>query len=330
MDINPIEVSVVCLAYNQESTIERMINSILNQETTFAYEILIHDDFSTDQTRTIIERYARLYPEKIVPIYQTENQFSKGKKISVDFVYPLVKGKYVAFCEGDDFWICSTKLQQQYEALETHGDCSLCVHDVICVNSESKIINKKFPRINIINDYIKSDDYFKYELVYCPWLFQTTSYFVRSSIIRRICNERPKFFFDYPVGDLPLVLLCLEVGDCIYIKQQMSAYRSLAGGVLTQNKKNLDQEIKYYERMIIGHKEYKKYTAKCNPVYIDYAIASIEVTLYKLKGDYRGIDLEKYSNQIRSQNVKNKAVIAIGRLIPNVTYSLYKKMRKCL
>ena len=123
-------VSINCIAYNQERYISDAIEGFLRQQTDFGYEILIHDDASTDRTAGIIEDYTRRYPDLIKPLYQTENQYSKGIKVGTAFNLPRAKGKYVAFCEGDDYWTDPEKLQKQVDYMESHPECSMCCHAV--------------------------------------------------------------------------------------------------------------------------------------------------------------------------------------------------------
>ena len=99
-----ILVSISCITYNHEKYIRDALEGFLMQKTDFKYEILIHDDASTDNTAKIIREYEEKYPDLIKPIYQKENQWSKGNyRISSTFNIPRAKGKYIAFCEGDDF-----------------------------------------------------------------------------------------------------------------------------------------------------------------------------------------------------------------------------------
>lgn len=101
------------------------------QETSFPVEILIHDDASTDGTDTIIKEYAGRYPEIIFPLYESENQFSKGKCSLLDYEYNYsrARGKYIAYCEGDDYWTDPHKLQKQVVFMEDHPECSVTFHD---------------------------------------------------------------------------------------------------------------------------------------------------------------------------------------------------------
>jgi len=115
-------VSICCITYNHVSYIMEAIDSFLMQETTFPFEILIHDDASTDGTTDIIIDYANKYPDIIRTIIQTENQYSKGGLINPRFVFPKARGKYIALCEGDDYWTDKTKLQKQVNFLENNPD----------------------------------------------------------------------------------------------------------------------------------------------------------------------------------------------------------------
>lgn len=111
-------VSVICTAYNQESYIEDALKGFLMQKTDFPFEILIHDDASTDKTASIISHYAQLYPQIIRATIQTENQFSRNKNYPFDSMIAKTRGKYIAICEGDDFWFCKNKISEQVNIFE--------------------------------------------------------------------------------------------------------------------------------------------------------------------------------------------------------------------
>ncbi|ENV85653.1 hypothetical protein F940_01880 [Acinetobacter radioresistens NIPH 2130] len=112
-------VSIWCTTYNHENYIEDAIKGFLIQETNFSFEIIIHDDASTDKTVDIIRKYERYYPKLIKPIFQKENQYSKGSNF-LEILMKLANGKYIAICEGDDYWTDPNKLQKQVDYLETH------------------------------------------------------------------------------------------------------------------------------------------------------------------------------------------------------------------
>lgn len=126
-------VSICCITYNHAPFIRKCLDGFLMQETSFPYEILIHDDASTDGTDSIIKEYKLNYPNLIFPLYETENQYSKGFSLSpsnmdIKFNYSRAKGKYIAYCEGDDYWTDPLKLQKQIDFMESHPDYSVCFH----------------------------------------------------------------------------------------------------------------------------------------------------------------------------------------------------------
>lgn len=137
-----IMVSINCVAYNHEDYIKDALESFLMQRTNFKYEILINDDASTDKTKEIIREYEIKYPDIIKPLYQKENQYSKGKNM-YSFNNERARGKYIAYCEGDDFWTDPYKLQKQVDYMEKNLDCGLCFHKAEVLDHQTKkIINK--------------------------------------------------------------------------------------------------------------------------------------------------------------------------------------------
>ena len=121
-------VSIRCITYNQESYIAQALDGFLMQKTTFPFEVIVHDDASTDKTSIIIREYESKFPKIIKPIYETENLYSKHDGSLGRIVNDACKGKYIAICEGYDYWIDSNKLQLQVDFLETHKNYSMCFH----------------------------------------------------------------------------------------------------------------------------------------------------------------------------------------------------------
>ena len=106
--------SICCLTYNHAKYIRQCMDGFLMQETDFPVEILVHDDASTDGTDVILREYEVKYPDKIFPIYEKENKFSRGYRGRMDlFNYTRARGRYIAYCEGDDYWTDPHKLQRQ-------------------------------------------------------------------------------------------------------------------------------------------------------------------------------------------------------------------------
>lgn len=122
----PILVSVLCTAYNHEPYLRQCLDSIVAQQTTFSFELIVHEDASTDGTRAIVEEYAARFPHIVRPIYQTENQYSKyNGDIYRPILFPAVRGQYIAICEGDDYWTDPAKLQKEVDILEKDSACGL-------------------------------------------------------------------------------------------------------------------------------------------------------------------------------------------------------------
>lgn len=187
-----IEVSVICLAYNHEKYIEQTIKSIVSQITDFKFELIIHDDDSTDRTTDIVREYEKKHPDIIRPIYEEENTYSKGYDAFRNLCIPTAKGKYIAFCEGDDYWIDNDKLQIQYEAMErltgvdmcacgaieleydgeTHDirpvnkDCILPVQDVIIGGGRYLATNTLFFRKELLMSYMPFEKILSFDYSY--------------------------------------------------------------------------------------------------------------------------------------------------------------------
>ena len=123
-------VSICCLSYNHSKFIRKCLDSLLMQKTNFDYEILIHDDASNDGSDEIIKEYVQKYPNIIKPLFESENMHSKEVAISKTFNFPRVQGKYVAMCEGDDYWTDEYKLQKQVDFMEKNSEYLISFHKV--------------------------------------------------------------------------------------------------------------------------------------------------------------------------------------------------------
>lgn len=121
-------VTVVCVTFNHADYIRDALEGFVAQQAPWRIEVLVHDDASTDGTADIVREYERRYPDLIRGVYQTENQYSKGVDIPKTFLHPLVRGRYVALCEGDDYWTDPHKLEKQVAVLEAHPEADICAH----------------------------------------------------------------------------------------------------------------------------------------------------------------------------------------------------------
>ena len=236
-----IEVSIVCNAYNHENYIRDALESFLMQKTNFKFEVLVHDDASTDKTAEIIREYEEKYPEIIKPVYQKENQYSQGVKYANVYQYPRVKGKYIAVCEGDDYWTDPYKLQKQFDALENNPQVDICAHTADVVKAETK---KKVGQIKPAGE----NKIFSTEEVILGGggFVATNSLMYRSKI--SVLEQPP--FRQFLSLDYTLQIQGSLRGGMLYLKDNMAAYRRCAKGSWTSR---------------MG-KEHEKYKAHCEKV----------------------------------------------------------------
>lgn len=238
-------VTVSCIAYNHEKYIARALDSFLMQKTDFPFEIVIHDDASTDRTPEIIREYAEKYPEIIRPMYQEENQYSKGiSNISGAFNFPRAEGKYIAMCEGDDYWIDDSKLQRQADYMEAHPDCTLCFHSAK-IESEDKAL-----RAREIRPYKRSKLCTPEEVIDKRANYPTASLMFPTKLARAL----PQWYHDCPVGDVPIHIFMASKGIVYYMDRKMSAYRQ---GVSVSWSSQMEQG-NYKENLIRHHNAMKK------------------------------------------------------------------------
>lgn len=220
-----IEVSIFCLAYNHEKYIRDTLNGFIMQKTNFKYEVIIHDDASTDNTAKIIKEYADKYPEIIKPIFQTENQYSKGIPAVIKYVHPKLQGRYLALCEGDDCWIDPYKLQKQYDALENHPEYDMCTHKVEWYDSEINKVTDIFPHYS--SDCIIPQE----DVIYGGGGFLgTCSLFMRREV-RLNMMEFQKFY----VSDYTTQIRGSLRGGIVFLNEIMSRYRFRTNGSWTSN-----------------------------------------------------------------------------------------------
>ena len=204
-----IMVSVFCLAYNHEKFIRKTLDGFVGQNTTFKYEVLINDDASTDSTADIIREYEEKYPDIIKPVYQKENQYCKKIGLIKTFLFPKAKGKYLAWCEGDDYWVDPNKLQEQVDALESNSNCSACYSKVEKISINGDRLGVFFPVRNFDAGVIDSEQYLRYCLDparFNGFPLQLAGFMIRRDIYSAYINDPPQYRSSFEVGDIPLFL----------------------------------------------------------------------------------------------------------------------------
>lgn len=233
---NDILVSISCITYNHEPYIRQCLDGFVMQKTNFKFEVLIHDDASTDGTANIIREYLDKYPNLIKPIFQAENQYSKGIAISQTYNCPRAKGKYIALCEGDDYWTDPYKLQKQVDFLEANPEYSMCFANAIEHWEDGSKDDKCFSNI-------EDRDYTGVE-IYENWIVPTASVLYRKEIVFSERYKEIRSNKNFIFGDIVLFLTCAEFGKLRGMSDVVSVYRRHEGGITNQVNKIVDNRLK--------------------------------------------------------------------------------------
>ena len=315
-------VSVLCTAYNHGPFIADALEGFVSQQTDFPFEVLVNDDCSTDDTAAIIRRYAEKYPHIIRPFLQEKNLYSQGINIYDHVFYPAARGRYLALCEGDDFWTDPQKLQRQGDFLEANPDYSACVH-----NTRILFCDGSAPERDYVPVQGDRDIPFSQVIRGMGVSYHTSSILAR----REFLVESPDFkavatsygFSDYPVG----IWLSMK-GKVRFLERPMSVYRvaSNAGswshgvgrryGSLTRF---LRGEIAMFEALLphlegeeLALARQEKLKREFEQMYIEGRVRE------QVKGPYRAL----YKEQPRSYRLKQ----FLKRNVPGLN-NYYRKKR---
>ena len=254
-DLSKPLVSVCCITYNHEAYIEEALQGFLMQKTNFPFEVLIHDDASTDNTTVIIKDYYKSYPDIIKPIFQTDNQYSKGFSVNHSFNFPRAQGRYIAICEGDDYWVDPLKLQKQANFLEDNPDYVMSGHDVYVINKNGERL-----RISLLNSHLKRDFDSKEAMEGRPFVINLTRMF------RNLQFEYPIELCRVLSKDTFFMALIGQYGKIKFHHDILpAAYRRHDGGVwssLDCDTKYATQVDNYSQLFIYFHKKGKEDVAQ--------------------------------------------------------------------
>ena len=309
-----ILVSICCAAYNHGAYIKKTLDGFLMQKTNFKYEILIHDDASTDDTAKIIKEYEKKHKDIIKPIYQKENQYSKGIKVG-NLNYNRAKGKYIAVCEGDDYWIDENKLQMQVDYMEQNPKCTFCFHNAHILNDRTNETRVFVPYLYENKKQMKKDGNYNMGELEVLGFIPTASYLFK----RTIFDNAPEFYKDAIPGDNSLKLLAASYGYAHYIDKIMSVYRVGTGiSVMDSWRKehqDLDKKRKFYDKAIKSLSEFDKFTKHKYKKYFDYSIKYKEFDMLYLEQNYKEIKSKKYKEVYNNLSPRRKIVINIKYIL---------------
>lgn len=300
-------VSIICNVFNHENYIRDALESFVMQKTNFKFEILVHDDASTDKTADVIREYEAKYPDLIKPIYQTENQYSKGMGIVGKIQRGRVLGKYIAFCEGDDYWTDTYKLQKQYDALEAHPEVDICAHCGMKVNAETKEC------IGYISP-AETDSILTIEQV----IMGGGGYVATNSLMyrRNLDFNFPKFR-EYLRLDYSLQIHGALRGGMLYLADCMSAYRVMSKGSWSERMKKDRKKFENHTNKVIKCLEIlnEETEFKYNDI-IKKGILKAEFHYLNVFREYKRLKDKKYKELYHNLSLKTKCYINLSIYLP--------------
>lgn len=304
-------VSICCITFNHAAYIKKCLDGFVMQQTKFPFEVIIHDDASIDGTQEIIKDYINRFPDLFVPILQKENQYSKGvKRILATFCYPISKGKYIALCEGDDYWTDPLKLQKQVDFMEAHPNSTLCYTDVsFRIEKENRIIPSVFESYYLARHHGFSELLVnKAYLAPCSWLVKKEYFIIPSELSDAID------------GTFAMALYNFAEGQVYYINQTTCTYR-----VLENSASHLTDKFKMYIRAKGLYFIQKYYINK----YLD-KLPDSEIRQIK-NNEFKGLLLHAwyYKDEPMKNEIKSYSRLSLKyRILINLLD--YEWMRKCI
>lgn len=246
-----VKVSVIVHTYNHENFIRQTLDSILNQQVNFEFEVIVGDDASPDSTPRIIQEYQQKFPNIIKSLLHSRNLGGYGKGNTLATL-AVCQGKYIAAMDGDDYWTNPLKLQKQVDFLDVNPDFVACFHNALIhfedgSHPDSYVNNETQKKVTTIEDLVEEDE---------VWYMATSAVMFRNGIIK----EYPQWFHNSKSGDIPRYILLGKHGKFFYINEVMSVYRKNGGGMsFTDGKQDADflfNRIGMYEG-IDGELNYK-------------------------------------------------------------------------
>lgn len=260
----PIKVLVFCYVYNHSKYLNKCLESILGQKVNFNVKILIHNDNSTDSSLKIIENYQNKYPKVIEVVSQKENLYDRNHGLLPIFMHlrKYHEGKYIAMCEGDDYWSNPFKLAFQSTIMDKFESLSFCVHKVDVLNENSQQIVRCLPsrKLHLKSGVIKPNKFMS--ILSKKYPFQTSSYFFKTNDFSSYLDNLPEFAKIMPTEDESLLLYFGQLGNSYYYNKTMSIYRKFSVGSWSNEQKQLavEQNNKRLTKMIEAVEAFDKYT----------------------------------------------------------------------
>jgi len=280
-------VSIVCDTYNHAPFVRDALDGFLMQKTSFPIEIIVHDDASTDGTADIIREYEHAHPELFRCIYREQNIYQSDPKILEHYVFPLVRGKYVAICEGDDYWTNPDKLQTQIDYMESHPDCTFCV-------TGAELVDPDKHNIGFVRPYETDCDIPMEALIRGGGGFVATASIVAPA---HLAKNRAAFCDMADVDDAVLQLWFGANGKTHYFADTMCAYRYNVPGSWTKTffAARHEARIRHHEGLKQALLFFDEETGGRWHEAVDYCVTyQQEYEILRLKSDVKALNQPPY------------------------------------
>lgn len=229
-------ISVVMITYRHEKYIQKAIEGVFLQKTNFPIEFIIANDNSPDNTDNIIKQVIKNTPDNVQVRY-TKHEVNKGMNPNFTWALKQAQGKYIAICDGDDYWIDENKLQKQVDFLEQNPNYAICCHNVYFLNGETISSQSPYDKENTQDTYTL-DDLASKNMI--PTL---------SVVFHNLNINFPDWYYSSPMGDYPLFLWTAKSGKIKYFKEKMGVYRQNTG-VWSGKQKDYTKIISVFENLL--------------------------------------------------------------------------------
>ncbi len=306
-------VSVHLAVYNHEKYLEECMESVLMQETDFPFEILIHDDASTDRSAEIIHAYEAAYPHVIRTIYQPENTYSKHDGSGMRQMNRTLRGKYSACLEGDDCWTDPKKLQRQTDVMERDPELSFCVHRTEIMMEDGSLTGQFLPLEAFPEGRISLQQFL--DKAVSSNLFHTSSYFLRTEDLVRFTEDPPAFSKGVNFEDLPLILNGYTRGEVYFLPETMSHYRFMSQGSWSrktyQNPETMLNHLRQRTRVMERFDAFTDHRFDCH-------LDQYRGSCLFYSGNLRALWKKEYAAYVASLPLTKRLYIRVGGLLPFV------------
>ncbi len=276
-----VKVSIICNVYNHEKYVADALDGFVMQQTNFPFEVLVHDDASTDSSAAIIRKYEEKYPDIIKPIYQKVNQYSQKIDITKTIQRPRAQGQYIAMCEGDDYWTDPLKLQKQVDFLDANPQYTMCATSTVWLDMRTNTV-RPMCRTDVDRDISLEEIILEKK----GRVFQFATIMLKAEVF---CNC-PDWMQYFGVGDTPMEIHAAINGSVRMLADVTAVYRNHAVGSWTSRiQKDTQYKTKVFLQMIDGYTRFNEATNFAYNQVVSRRINQIRYNIARVNKDFKAM-----------------------------------------